>query len=66
MAGRVTASVALCVLMSTWGRFGFAALLAKIELMLALQLRASDDDDSIWFFSAPPSFLGDKSEAFGG
>jgi hypothetical protein len=30
------------------------------------QLRASDDDDSIWFFSAPSSFLGDKSEAFGG
>ncbi len=40
--------------------------LAKMELMHALQLRASDDDDSIWFFSAPPSFLGDKSEAFGG
>jgi hypothetical protein len=69
MAGRDTASAALCVSTSTWGRclsrstFEFGIIRS---FHFRLQLRASDDDDSIWFFSAPPSFLGDKSEAFGG
>lgn len=30
------------------------------------QLKASDDDDTIWYFSASDAFLGNKADAYGG